>query len=90
MEKMNISPENIDTVVISHIHGDHVGGLTGFLERNGNVKIYIPACFPRAFRDIGAQKVALSHCSEGRCRGLFEEEYKEDYIESGAGKITKV
>ena len=188
MEKMNISPEDIDIVVISHIHGDHVGGLTGFLERNGNVKVYIPASFPdswgkkiesygadyqdvsgpmqisdnvyttgemgtwikeqslvlntreglvvitgcahpgivnivrraeqmlpdkdvylvmggfhlsgasdselrsiiRAFRDIGVQKVAPSHCSGDRCRGLFEEEYKEHYIEGGAGKTIKV
>ena len=28
MEKMNIDPKDIDIVVISHIHGDHVGGLT--------------------------------------------------------------
>jgi len=188
MEKMNISPEDIDIVVISHIHGDHVGGLTGFLERNGNVKVYIPASFPDswrkkiesygadyqdvsgpmqisdnvyttgemgtwikeqslvlnaeeglvvitgcahpgivnivkraeqmlpdknvylvmggfhlsgasdselrsiigAFRDIGVQKVAPSHCSGDRCRGLFEEEYKENYIYGGAGKTIKV
>ena len=39
MEKLNIKPEEIDVVVISHIHGDHVGGLYGFLERNDKVKV---------------------------------------------------
>ena len=185
MEKMSINPEDIDIVVISHIHGDHVGGLDGFLERNGKVKVYIPASFPdslrekiksrgaeyqdvtgsmkicdsvyttgemgtsikeqslvlntreglvvitgcahpgvvniaekarqilpdksiylvmggfhlsgaadsqlktiiKGFRDLGVQKVAPSHCSGDRCRELFEEEYRENYIEGGAGKI---
>lgn len=51
MEKMGINPEDIDIVVISHIHGDHVGGLDGFLERNGKVKVYIPASFPDSLRE---------------------------------------
>lgn len=51
MEKMNIDPKDIDIVVISHIHGDHVGGLDGFLDRNANVRVYIPASFPDSWRD---------------------------------------
>lgn len=184
MEKMNIDPKDIDVVVISHIHGDHVGGLHGFLVRNGKVKVYIPASFPdgwrkkmkalgtryedvtdsgqisdcvyttgemgtwikeqsllldtkeglivvtgcahpgvvsivkqgkrilphknvylvmggfhlgsasdskltgviKEFRHMGVQKVAPSHCSGDRCRELFKEEYREDYIESGVGR----
>ena len=185
MEKMKIDPKNISIVVISHIHGDHVGGLAGFLAKNGDVKVYIPSSFPnsirreiksygaeyqdvkgsvqisdniyttgemgtwikeqslvlntkkglviitgcahpgvvnvakranqilpdkniylvmggfhlsgvsdlglrniiKGFKEIGVQKVAPSHCSGDRCRELFREEYKEDYIESGIGKI---
>jgi len=51
MEKMSINPGDIDIVVISHIHGDHVGGLDGFLERNGKVKVYVPASFPDSLRE---------------------------------------
>ncbi|GAI55878.1 unnamed protein product, partial [marine sediment metagenome] len=41
----------------------------------------------KGFKEIGVQRVAPSHCSGDRCRELFKEEYKEDYIESGVGKI---
>ena len=30
MEKLGIDPSSIKKVVISHVHGDHVGGLEGF------------------------------------------------------------
>ena len=41
----------------------------------------------KEFRHMGVQKVAPSHCSGDRCRELFKEEYSEDYIESGVGRI---
>jgi 7,8-dihydropterin-6-yl-methyl-4-(beta-D-ribofuranosyl)aminobenzene 5'-phosphate synthase len=185
MKKMNIDPNEINVVAISHIHSDHEGGLREFLEKNGNVKVYIPLSFPNSVREkiksygaeyqnvkdsikicdnvyttgelggrikeqslildtkkglviitgcahpgivniaektkqifpdkniflimggfhlssasdselrniikslkeIGVQKTAPSHCSGDRCRELFKEEFGDDYIESGAGKI---
>jgi len=185
LAKMNIDPTDITMVIISHIHGDHVGGLNGFLRRNGEVTVYIPASFPESirqtiishgaayqdvksfieisetmystgemgtwikeqsllldtqagtvvitgcahpgivnvvkkanqlipdksiylvmggfhlgaasdsklksiikdFRKLGVKKVAPSHCSGDRCRKLFKEEYRDDYIDSGAGTI---
>jgi len=58
MEKMNIDPKSINKVVISHIHGDHVRGLEGFLEKNSNVTVFIPASFPNSFRDMITSKGA--------------------------------
>jgi len=51
MEKLGIDPQEIEIVVLSHIHGDHVNGLWGLLERNGEVKVYIPDSFPDSFRE---------------------------------------
>jgi 7,8-dihydropterin-6-yl-methyl-4-(beta-D-ribofuranosyl)aminobenzene 5'-phosphate synthase len=37
MQQLGMDPKEIDVVVLSHIHGDHVGGLNGFLQVNMNV-----------------------------------------------------
>ncbi|MFW6137620.1 MAG: MBL fold metallo-hydrolase [Spirochaetota bacterium] len=50
MEKMGIEPDEIDLVVLSHIHGDHTGGLWKFLEQNSEVTVYIPASFSSSFQ----------------------------------------
>ena len=184
MEKLEINPKDIDMIVLSHIHGDHVGGLDGFLEKNRNVKLYIPASFPASFnnktkevvrisqtqkisdqiwstgemgngikeqslvidtnkglivvtgcahpgivnivkkakemfpkkniylvlggfhlfsasdqklkeiiqefKNLGVQKVAPCHCSGDRTRELFKEEYQNDFIDNGVGKIIEI
>lgn len=51
MEKLEIDPKDIDIIVLSHIHGDHVGGLTGVLEKNPNVAVYMPKSFPEDFKN---------------------------------------
>ncbi len=51
MEKLSIEPDNVDMVVLSHIHPDHTGGLAGFLEKNPNVTVYLPSVFPKKFKD---------------------------------------
>ena len=50
MKMLNISPQDIEVVVISHIHGDHLGGLGGFLEINPHVTVYVPASFPDSIK----------------------------------------
>lgn len=48
MKKLDINPESIDSVIISHNHWDHRGGLDEFLKVNSNVKLYIPSTFANA------------------------------------------
>lgn len=40
-EKLNIDLKKVDTVIISHGHADHGGGLKSFLEMNDHANIYI-------------------------------------------------
>ena len=51
MEHLAIEPESIDTVILSHIHGDHTGGLGSFLEKNSEATVYLPVSFPKKFKD---------------------------------------
>ena len=58
MKKLGINPSLIKKIVISHIHGDHVGGLKGFLERNNNVTVFILSSFPQSIKNMIIQKGA--------------------------------
>jgi len=188
MENMERDPKKVNTIVLSHIHGDHIGGLKGFLKKNANLTVYIPASFPdlirkeiesygakykdikgtekisegvystgelygppkeqslivnskkglivitgcahpgivnivkkakemfpnedvylvlggfhltgasdselksiiNDFRKLDVQKAAPCHCSGDRCRELFKEEYGDNFIENGVGKIIEI
>jgi 7,8-dihydropterin-6-yl-methyl-4-(beta-D-ribofuranosyl)aminobenzene 5'-phosphate synthase len=170
MEKMGIDLKEIDFVFISHLHGDHTGGLSGILKIKPNLKVYKPedfsgpaqiingvwttgplgtdikeqsliieskqgliiitGCahpgivnivkkakemFPNEnvylvlggfhlfgasdselkiiindFKKLSVEKVAPCHCSGDKCRELFQEEYKENFIENGVGKIIEI
>ena len=182
MKKLSIDPALIKKIVISHIHGDHTGGLEGFLDKNPNITVFIPSSFPQSikdmiiqkggrfveisapekisdfvyttgelygppkeqslivdskkglviitgcahpgvvniverakelmkrdkvylvlggfhhpplscvkeFRELEVEKVAPSHCTGDLVREAFREEYKEDFIEYGVGKIIEI
>ena len=50
MAKMGIDPAGIRTVVLSHAHGDHTGGLGGLLETSVRPTVYVPRSFPTRFK----------------------------------------
>jgi 7,8-dihydropterin-6-yl-methyl-4-(beta-D-ribofuranosyl)aminobenzene 5'-phosphate synthase len=50
MRSLGIKADQIDAVVISHIHGDHAGGLDSFLSLRPGVPVFIPAGFPESFK----------------------------------------
>ena len=68
LEALGFPPEEIDTVVLSHIDSDHTGGLFKFLERNNHVSVYVPQSFPQAFKDLilmhGASTIDVDTATE--------------------------
>jgi len=51
ISKLKIDISKIDTIVLSHIHGDHVGGVSGILEKNSNLTVYLLSSFPESFKE---------------------------------------
>jgi len=68
MKAMGIELRTIDVVVLSHIHGDHTGGLESFLNVNNNVTVYFPSSFPggltKSIKEVGSRVVKVSEPSE--------------------------
>jgi len=74
MEKIGISPSMIDVVVLSHIHGDHTGGLWSLLEKRKGLVVYLPRSFPSDFKarvkELGSEYVEVEGPVE-ICPGVF-------------------
>lgn len=51
MARLDRDPQAIDIVILSHIHGDHVGGLSGLLDLDIKPKVYVPTTFPATFKE---------------------------------------
>jgi 7,8-dihydropterin-6-yl-methyl-4-(beta-D-ribofuranosyl)aminobenzene 5'-phosphate synthase len=49
MKELNIDPQDISIIVISHAHDDHTGGLSEILRINETAELYLPSSFRRAF-----------------------------------------
>lgn len=74
MATMGLDPATVELVVLSHIHGDHTGGLERFLQRQAKVTVFLPQSFPAAFKagvqKAGAHVVEISG-PQPICAGAF-------------------
>ena len=65
MDKLGLDPRRIEAVVLSHIHGDHTGGLGGLLAIHNDVAVYVPHAFPTRFKaQVQATGATLVEVSE--------------------------
>ena len=98
MRACGMEPGEIDAVVLSHIHGDHTGGLGAFLEANSRVTVYVPKVFPegvkREVRKMGASVVETDApskiCSGARTTGVLDGGIPEQelYLKGPRGLIV--
>jgi len=72
MGKLGIEPSSIDEIFISHLHGDHTGGLSEFLKVNNKVKIYVPSSLGRREEVVlkEPQKIHENVFSTGELEGI--------------------
>ena len=74
IEKLNINPESVEMIVISHNHWDHTGGLFAFLEKKSGIPVHLPYSFPGEFvdkvKDAGASVILINEPAE-ICKGVF-------------------
>jgi 7,8-dihydropterin-6-yl-methyl-4-(beta-D-ribofuranosyl)aminobenzene 5'-phosphate synthase len=74
MNELGIDPQKIDIVVLSHFHGDHVGGLKEFLNENEQVNVYLPRSFPQEFKGnllSASIKIMEVHDATEICDGVY-------------------
>ena len=91
MHTLGLDPRDVDVVVISHVHGDHVGGLAGFLEENHAVTVYLPQSFPESIKDgtreTGTELVEVSSQKVGPveiCEHVYSTGELGDWIKEQA------
>jgi 7,8-dihydropterin-6-yl-methyl-4-(beta-D-ribofuranosyl)aminobenzene 5'-phosphate synthase len=86
MDALGIDPSGIEVVVLSHIHGDHTGGLSGLLPMAGDgLIVFVPQSFPARFKDAVRIRAQLVEVFEPREIG--EEVYTTG--EMGTGIIEQ-
>lgn len=74
MEKLKIDPRSVNAVVLSHIHYDHIGGLSHFLKINPAVTVYMPRSFPPSVKDTVRQagvRLAEVHGPIEICKDVY-------------------
>ncbi len=73
LKKANISPREIEKLVISHQHWDHSGGLSVLLNANPDMEVYVPASFSKRLKDEISARAKLIEVSEAAeiCRNIY-------------------
>ena len=63
MQTLGLDPQAIDLVVLSHIHGDHTGGMEALLSTGAQPEVYVPVTFPTSYKEQLRQRVTVHEVS---------------------------
>lgn len=66
MNLMEIDPTRIESVILSHAHGDHVGGLDGLLAQGTHPTLYLIPSFSEDFKRRAAKLVTVIEVVPGQ------------------------
>jgi len=67
-KKLNIDPNKIETVVISHMHWDHINGLEWLVKANNHLKIFLPDSAPdEKVKELKGKAKEVVRVSEMKC-----------------------
>jgi len=86
MKELNIDPASIGTIVISHAHGDHTGGLSALLQMNGSVRLFLPSALRGALPE---PNVTIVEDATEICANVFSTGELEGIEQSLALKTDK-
>jgi 7,8-dihydropterin-6-yl-methyl-4-(beta-D-ribofuranosyl)aminobenzene 5'-phosphate synthase len=86
MKELNIDPETIGTIAISHAHGDHTGGLSEILKMSASAQLFLPGSSKAAFP---GRKVTMVEGPMEICTDIFSTGELEGIEQSLALKTDK-
>jgi len=87
MQRLGLAFGDVDVVVLSHMHWDHIGGLDAVLNDNAQLAVHVPRSFSQHLKEeirrTGATVVETDH-HHPLCPGAWTTEVLTDTIEEQA------
>ena len=85
MEQLGIDPAALTTVIISHDHYDHTGGLDALLEKNPRISVQALSLFSERFRQMVQHHGSHILVEDDKSRELAPQVYTTGLIQGSYG-----